>query len=228
MTPVETQTSDPNSIIDLVLLRSNLLSLSQLSVLSMPFLELSPPFLPSSMSPSTSTSSSHLPLSSLLPSLPLLAWASPGFVQLSTPPQSASSAQLMLPLPPSSMSGSISTRGRSWGKWKSALPDSDRLLKKSRSVTQNLILLNSIQCSLNGAADAIWQVAKTPEHNIQMAMIKVMKEEDLSWQDKSFLMSMFAEELNKAGVDCVLDPGEVCHDFLMRELLAYKVCKGLL
>jgi len=48
-----------------------------------------------------------------------------------------------------------------------------------------------------------------------MAMIKVMKEEDLSLQDKSFLISMFAEEPNKAGVYCVLDPGEVCHDFLI-------------
>jgi len=82
-------------------------------------------------------------------------------------------------------------------------------------VTQNLILLNSIQGSLNGAADAIRQVAKTLEHNIQMVTIKVMKEKDLSSQDKSFLMSIFAEEPNKAGVYCVLDPGEVCHDFLM-------------
>jgi len=113
------------------------------------------------------------------------------------------------------MSESISTGGRSQEKQKLALPDSDCPLKKSSSATQNLILLNSIQGSLNRAADAIRQVAKTPKHNIQMATIKVMKEEDLSLQDKSFLMSMFAEELNKAGVYCVLNPGEVCHDFLM-------------
>ena len=109
----------------------------------------------------------------------------------------------------------------STGKCKSAQTDSDHPSKKpntNSAVSQNILLLHSIQDLLNTVADVIHQVGMTPEANIAQATRVIQCEPNLLTCDKSSLVSLIVGQSNIAAVLLALEAGEV-HDEFIRSIL---------
>ena len=87
-------------------------------------------------------------------------------------------------------------------------------------MSQNLILLNSVQGSLGTIVNSLQQVGFTSKANINTA-IRMVQSSDISADDQSVLASLFSDQPNKATVFHVLDPGEVRDMWVRRELEKY-------